>query len=68
MLLHRVRSWFGRVWTSGKRTELSEAPWQRIAAMVPGRAGDPGRTGWDNWLVVNGCLWVLRWGAPLTVG
>ncbi|MBB4189871.1 putative transposase [Sinorhizobium terangae] len=30
---------------------------------MPGKAGDPGRTGGDNRLFVNGCLWVLRSGA-----
>jgi len=26
--------------------------------LLPGKAGDPGRTGADNRLFVNGCLWV----------
>ena len=30
---------------------------------MPGKAGDPGRTGSDNRLFVNGVLWVLRSGA-----
>ncbi|MQW88480.1 IS5 family transposase [Sinorhizobium saheli] len=46
-----------------KRYELSDAQWARIAALLPGKAGDPGRTGGDNRLFVNGCLWVLRSGA-----
>ena len=46
-----------------KRYELSEAQWAKIAALLPGKAGDPGRTGSDNRLFVNGCLWVLRSGA-----
>ncbi|MEY9772710.1 IS5 family transposase [Sinorhizobium fredii] len=46
-----------------KRYELSEAQWARIATLLPGKAGDPGRTGADNRLFVNGCLWVLRSGA-----
>ena len=45
-----------------KRYELSEAQWRRIAPLLPGKAGDPGRSG-DNHLFVNGCLWVLRSGA-----
>jgi putative transposase len=45
-----------------KRYELSEAQWRRIEAMLPGKAGDPGRTA-DNRLFVNGVLWVLRSGA-----
>jgi putative transposase len=45
-----------------KRYELDEAQWQRIAALLPGKLRDPGRTGSDNRLFVNGCLWVLRSG------
>jgi len=46
-----------------KRYELTQAQWERIASMLPGKASDPGRTGGDNRLFVNGCLWVLRSGA-----
>ncbi len=46
-----------------KRYELSEAQWSRVASLVPGKVSDPGRTGSDNRLFVNGCLWVLRSGA-----
>lgn len=46
-----------------KRYELSEAQWIRVAPLLPGKSGDPGRTGSDNRLFVNGCLWVLRSGA-----
>ena len=46
-----------------KRYELNEAQWRRIAALLPGKAGDPGRTGSDNRLFVDGVLWVLRSGA-----
>ena len=45
-----------------KRYELNEAQWTRIALLLPGKANDPGRTGSDNRLFVNGCLWVLRSG------
>ena len=48
---------------AAKRYELSEEQWGRIALMLPGKASDPGRTGRDNRLFVNGCLWVLRSGA-----
>ena len=48
---------------SVKRYELSEAQWRRIAPLLPGKAGDPGRSGDDNRLFVNGVLWVLRSGA-----
>jgi transposase len=46
-----------------KRYELTDAQWRRIADLVPGKAGDPGRTGADNRQFVNGVLWVLRSGA-----
>jgi transposase len=46
-----------------KRYELNEAQWSRIASLLPGKAGDPGRTAADNRLFVNGVLWVLRSGA-----
>jgi len=46
-----------------KRYELTQAQWERVAPMLPGKASDPGRSGGDNRLFVNGCLWVLRSGA-----
>ena len=46
-----------------KRYELSDAQWTRICELLPGKKSDPGRTGRDNRLFVNGCLWVLRSGA-----
>jgi transposase len=46
-----------------KRYELNEAQWAGIAPMLPGKVGDPGRSGVDNRLFVNGVLWVLRSGA-----
>lgn len=48
---------------SAKRYELSQAQWERIEPLLPGKAGDPGRTASDNRLFVNGVLWVLRSGA-----
>ena len=48
---------------SVKRYELSQVQWERIAPLLPGKAGDPGRTAVDNRLFVNGVLWVLRSGA-----
>ena len=46
-----------------KRYEVGEAQWSKIAPLLPGKAGDPGRTASDNRLFVNGCLLVLRLGA-----
>ena len=45
------------------RYELSEAQWLKIESLLPGKAGDPGRSGKDNRLFVNAVLWVLRSGA-----
>jgi transposase len=46
------------------RTILSNAQWERIASELPGKIGDPGRSGDDNRLFVEGVLWVARTGAP----
>ena len=46
-----------------KRYELSDEQWLRIADRLPGKVGDPGRSGGDNRRFVNGVLWVLRSGA-----
>ena len=46
------------------RYELSDSQWDRIRDLLPGKVGDPGRSGKDNRLFVNGVLWVLRSGAP----
>jgi transposase len=51
------------VWAMVKRYELSDAQWCRICDLLPGKPGDPGRTGADNRLFVNGVLWILRSGA-----
>ena len=45
------------------RYELSDVQWERIALLLPGKVSDPGRTGVDNRLFLNGVLWVLRSGA-----
>ena len=43
-----------------KRYELGEAQWRRIEPLLPGKPGDPGRSGKDNGLFVER---VLRSGA-----
>lgn len=42
------------------RHELTDAQWQRIEPLLPGKAGDPGRTAADNRLFVNAVLYVLK--------
>ena len=46
-----------------KRYELTSTQWVRIEGLLPGKAGDPGRSGADNRTFVNAVLWVLRSGA-----
>lgn len=46
-----------------KRYELSDVQWERVKDLLPGKVGDPGRSGRDNRQFVNGVLWVLRSGA-----
>ncbi|MFT3687961.1 MAG: IS5 family transposase [Paenirhodobacter sp.] len=46
-----------------RRYEVSETQWARIALILPGKAGDPGWSGADDRVFVNGCLWVLWSGA-----
>jgi transposase len=37
--------------------------WERVKDLLPGKVGDPGRSGRDNRQFVKGVLWVLRLGA-----
>jgi len=46
------------------RTVLRDAQWQRIAPLLPGKKGDPGRSGDDNRRSLEGILWIVRTGAP----
>lgn len=46
------------------RHEVTDAQWERIEGLLPGKAGDPGRTAADNRLFVNAVLFVARTGVP----
>ena len=46
------------------RMILSDAQWERIAPILPGKPGDPGRTADNNRLFVEAILWIVRTGAP----
>ena len=46
------------------RHGLTDAQWARVEPLLPGRAGDPGRTAADNRLFVDAVLFVLKTGIP----
>ncbi len=46
-----------------RRYELREDQWQKIASLLPGKKGEPGRSA-DNRLFVHAVLWIARSGAP----
>jgi len=46
------------------RMVLRDDQWERIAPLVPGKVGDPGRSGADNRLFVEAVFWIVRVGAP----
>jgi len=46
------------------RRWLRDDQWQRLESMLPGKAGDPGRTGEDNRLFIEATLWIARTGSP----
>lgn len=47
-----------------RRFELSDEQFDRIAALLPGKITDPGRTAANNRLFLDAVLWILRTGAP----
>ena len=47
-----------------QRAVLSDEQWARIAPLLPGKEGDPGRSGEDNRLFLEAVLWIVRAGAP----
>ena len=46
------------------RLMLKDEQWGRIAPLVQGKKGDPGRSGEDNRLFLEAVLWIGRTGAP----
>ena len=47
-----------------RRYEISDAQWERIAPLLPGKATDRGVTARDNRLFFNALIWLLRAGTP----
>jgi transposase len=46
------------------RCVLSDDQWERVAPLLPGKVGDPGRSGDNNRLFLEAVLWIARTGAP----
>jgi len=46
------------------RSILSDEQWQRVAPLLPGKVGDPGRSGEDNRGFLEAVLWIARTGSP----
>ena len=46
------------------RHRLTDEQWRRIENLVPGKPGDPGRSGDDNRLFVDAIVWMARTGTP----
>jgi transposase len=46
------------------RSVLSDAQWAQVAPLLPGKVGDPGRSGTDNRRFLEAVLWIVRTGAP----
>ena len=46
------------------RYAISDADWERLAPLLPGRPGTPGRSGDDNRRFLNAVNWVARNGGP----
>ncbi len=47
-----------------RRHELTDEQWAKIEPLLPGRKGDPGRSGEDNRRFVNAVIWIAKTGAP----
>lgn len=47
-----------------RRHEISDEQWDKIKHLLPGKAGDPGRTAEDNRTFVNAVLWIAKTGVP----
>jgi transposase len=46
------------------RDVLNDEQWARVAPLLPGKAGDPGRSGADNRRFLEAVLWIVRTGSP----
>jgi transposase len=46
------------------RLILSDDQWERVAPLLPGKVGDPGRSAADNRMFLEAVLWTARVGGP----
>ena len=46
------------------RRIFSDSQWARVALLLPGKDGDPGRSARDNREFLEAVLWIARAGAP----
>jgi transposase len=46
------------------RFVLKDTQWERVAPLLPGKIGDPGRSAADNRRFLEAVLWIARVGAP----
>lgn len=46
------------------RSVLRDEQWEQVALLLPGKVGDPGRSGEDNRRFLEAVLWMARTGAP----
>lgn len=46
------------------RRTLTDGQWERIGRLLPGKAGDRGRSGADNRLFIDAVLWLARGASP----
>ena len=46
------------------RKKLTNRQWNLIQPLLPGKVGDPGRSGCDNRNTLEGILWIMRTGSP----
>ncbi|MDE2429966.1 MAG: transposase, partial [Burkholderiales bacterium] len=49
---------------SSVRKILRDDQWQKLAPLLPGKAGDKGRSGQDNRLLIEAVLWIVRTSSP----
>ena len=46
------------------RKLLPNDQWERIKDLLPGKKGDPGKTGVDKRLLIEAVRWIARTGSP----